>query len=218
MVGIARAANRVGNVLPAKVWCRIPPPATLSWRARHVVLRDAFALLVKIICPPVNGALASHIGTAVGTVLRARVLGAALALVHAARRRKIRNVLHTRTRRINAAHLRRRYFVFVALVQRSDDFVSVPTSLASTTSVYCVGEFARAVHSVVLVFHLLLAIAPVVVLVVPVLVAGTQNLSRAYVFPAPVANCASTRLRSPGKLSFLAKRQSMLYENVHRSM
>ena len=218
MVVIARAANRVGNVLPAKVWCRMPPPATLSWHVRHVVLRDAFARLVKIICPPVNGAPASHIGTAVDTVLRARVLGAVLALVHAARRRKIRNVLHTRTRRINAAHLRRRYFVFVALVHLSDDFVSVRTSLASTTWVYCVEEFTKTVYSVVRVFHLLLAIAAVVVLVVPVLVAETQNTSRPYVFPAPVANCASTRLRSPGKLSFLAKKQSMLYENARRSM
>ena len=106
----------------------------------------------------------------------------------------------------------------MAPVRRSDDFVSVPTSLASTTWVYCVADLTRRVLSVVHVFHLVLAIAPVVVLVVPVLVAGMQNISRAYVFPAPVANCGSTRLRSPGKLSFLVKRQSMLYENARRSM
>jgi len=173
---------------------------------------------VNIIRPPEYGAPASHIRNLVGTVLPVRVLGAAPALVHAVRRNQSRNVLHTRTRRIDAAHPRRRYFVFVPIVQRNDDFVSVPTSLVSTTSVYCVEEFDRAVYSVVLVFHLVHVIALVVVLVVPVPVAGIQNLSRACVFPAPVVNCASTRLRDPGKLSFLAKRQSMLYENVHRSM
>ena len=103
-------------------------------------------------------------------------------------------------------------------VQRNDDIVSVPTSLANITSVYCVEKLGQKVNSVVLAFHLLHVIALVVVLVVPVPVAEISDLSRACVSPALVAKCASTHLRDPGKLSFLAKRRSMLYENVHRSM